>query len=181
MNALASLPPVVKLLIPTAVTLWLVAVAVMDHRTGRIPNAWTAPVMLGVGAIRVVQGFTGEPWRPVLMLVAWVIIFVLWGLHFIGGGDAKFLMAQFALFPYMEFVAVLALVLLVITVPLLLTELWRHRGAAGVASLRDRLAMGQLMPTEQELQRRGRRYAWTFAVPGIIYAWFYWGEFGPWF
>ncbi len=181
MNAVANLAPAVKLVIPIVITAWLVAVAVMDHRTGRIPNTWTAPVMLGVGAIRVVQGFTGELWRPVLMLVAWAIIFLLWNLHFMGGGDAKFLMAQFALFPYMEYVAVLALVLLVITVPLLLRELWRQRGAAGAVSLRDRLATGQLLPTEEELQQRGRRYAWTFAVPGIIFVWFYWGEFGPWF
>jgi len=180
MQALASLPSAIKLLIPIAITVWMVAVAVMDHRTGRIPNTWTAPVLLVVGTVRLVEGLTGNLAR-VGMVVAWAAIFLLWMLHFIGGGDAKFLMAEVALFPTMEFIALLALILLVITLPLLLLEMKGREVAAVRQSLRDRLLMGLFLPTEEELQQRGRRYAWTFAIPGIIFTWVYWRELGPWF
>ena len=179
MQALANLPPLVKLLIPVAITAWMLTVAIMDHRTGRIPNWLTAPVIFGVGAIRLIEGFQGQPVR-FLLLVAWGVIFALWMLHFIGGGDAKFLMGEFALFPSMGFVALLAIVLLVITLPLLLLELRGRRLSEVRGSLSDRMVLGQILPTEEDLQTRGRRYAWTFAIPGIIYTWFYWGELGKW-
>lgn len=166
----AALPVVVRVL----VTLWVVAIAVMDHRTGRIPNALTGPVMLGVGAFRLVQAFQGD-WAKLGMLLAWVLIFGLWMLHFVGGGDAKFLMALYALFPSMEFTAVLALVLLFITLPLMLWELRRRPVGESVGSAWRRVATGQVLPTERELQERGRRYAWTFGIPALVYAWLYWG------
>jgi len=168
-----ELPPELKLLAQVALTVWMVAVALLDHRTGRIPNAVTAPVMLGAGALRLIQGFQGEAVRFVLPVV-WVLVFALWMLHFIGGGDAKFLMALYAVFPFMDFTGVLALVLLVITVPLLLWDL-RGRSPGHVGeSLRSRALTGQWLPTEAELQERGRRYAWTFAVPALVYVWVYW-------
>jgi Flp pilus assembly protein protease CpaA len=153
---------------------------VLDHRSGRIPNWLTAPVIFGVGAIRMVQALRGD-WAKLGMLLAWAVIFGLWMLHFIGGGDAKFLMGEFALFPTMDFVAVMAIILLIITLPLLLREMLARRGEAAL-SIRDRLATGQVLPTEEDLQARGRRYAWTFAIPGIIYTWVYWKELGQgWF
>jgi Flp pilus assembly protein protease CpaA len=127
-----------------------------------------------------VELFRGELAR-IGLLVGLVLVFVLWMLHFIGGGDAKFLMAELTLFPYMDFVALLALVLLVVTLPLLLLELRGRRVGQVKDSLRDRLVLGQFLPTAEELQQRGRRYAWTFAIPGIIYTWFYWRELGEWF
>jgi len=179
MQALAYLPPAVKLAIPLAITAWMLAVAIIDHRTGRIPNALTAPVIFGVGAVRLIEGFRGE-WMRFWLLAAWGVVFALWMLHFIGGGDAKFLMGELALFPSMDFIALLALVLLVVTVPLLLLEL-RGRGAGEVRqSMGDRLILGRFLPTEEDLMTRGRRYAWTFAIPGIIYTWIYWRELGQW-
>jgi Flp pilus assembly protein protease CpaA len=180
MQALSALPPLVKLLIPVAITAWMLAVAILDHRSGRIPNALTAPVIFGVGALRLAEGFRGQTaWM--LMLVAWAVVFGLWMLHFIGGGDAKFLMGEFALFPSMEFVALLALVLLVITLPLLILELRGRRLAELRSSVGDRVVLGRILPTEEDLQTRGRRYAWTFAIPGILYTWVYWRELGAWF
>jgi Flp pilus assembly protein protease CpaA len=175
MSALQGLPAEVRLLIPLAITAWMLAVAVLDHRTGRIPNALTAPVIFGVGLIRLVQGDTLV---KVGLVLAWAVVFGLWMLHFIGGGDAKFLMGELALFPSMEFVALLALVLLVITLPLLLWELRGRQLAEVRQSVQGRLVTGQVLPTEEDLQTRGRRYAWTFAIPGIIYTWVYWRELG---
>lgn len=162
-----------KLVAQLALVVWMVAVAVIDHRHGRVPNGLTAPVMLGMGAFRFYEGLRGEPVR-LLLLVVWALLFGLWLLHFLGGGDAKFLMALFALFPSMEFVAVLALILLAEMVPIVL---WGARGSsprAALRALRDRVITMQVLPTEAELRARGRRYAWTFAVPGIVYTLFYW-------
>ncbi len=166
--------PTAKILAQLVLVAWMVAVSVMDHRSGRIPNWITAPVFLGVGAVRLVVAFSGD-WGPfAFMFVAWVILFALWMLNFLGGGDAKFLMALFALFPGMEFTAVLALILLVIMVPLLIVE-WRGASPGGVVSgLKARLVTGEILPTRDELQSQGRRYAWTFAIPAIVYTVVYW-------
>lgn len=171
-QAVAS-APAVKLLVQVALTVWMIAVSVSDQRTGRIPNILTAPVFLVVGGYRLLEGFQGEPVR-FLLLAVWAIIFVLWMLHFIGGGDAKFLMALYALFPTMEFTAVLAFFLLVITLPLLIWEMRGRRLVEVGRGVRDRVLTGELLPTEAELQERGRRYAWTFAIPGLVYTWLYW-------
>jgi Flp pilus assembly protein protease CpaA len=165
--------PALKLAVQVVVSGWLIAVAVLDHRTGRIPNAVTAPVFLGVGLLRLVQGVTGQPVR-LFLLLAWGLIFLLWAAHFVGGGDAKFLMALYALFPSMEFTSVLALILLLEMVPLVAVEIWRRRGGGAIGTVWRRVATGQLLPTETDLETRGRRYAWTFAVPALVYTWFYW-------
>ncbi|MFN2250845.1 MAG: prepilin peptidase [Anaerolineae bacterium] len=160
-------------LVKIAVVAWMVTVAVMDHWSGRIPNWMTAPVFLGVGLFRIYQGFTVSP-TYFLLLVAWAGIFVLWMLHFIGGGDAKFLMGIYALFPNMEFTTVLALILLLTTVPLFIMEMRGRRAGEVRDSAYRRVVTGQVLPTESELHERGRRYAWTFALPGIIYTLIYW-------
>jgi Flp pilus assembly protein protease CpaA len=184
-----------KLLLQLALVAWMAAVSIMDHRSGRIPNWITAPVFLAVGVLRLVfavlpeqyadwqvdLGFiakaadSGNPrFMLAFMLIAWVVLFILWMMHFIGGGDAKFLMALYAVFPTWEFTAVLALILLVIMIPLLLLE-WRGASLRGAGSgLRARLLTGQILPTRDELQTQGRRYAWTFAIPAMVYTVFYW-------
>jgi Flp pilus assembly protein protease CpaA len=173
-ESIAAVEPQIVLAIKVAVSLWMIAVAVSDHRSGRIPNWLTAPVIFGVGALRLVQAIGGD-WTKLGMLVAWGLVFLLWMLHFIGGGDAKFLMGLYALFPNMEFTAVLALILLVLIVPLVLMELRRRPAGESAGSAYRRVVTGQLLPTEQDLQERGRRYAWTFALPGLVYTWIYWG------
>lgn len=165
-----------------AVTLWLVAISIGDHRHGIIPNRLTGPVLIGgalwqlaYGALTLVSPtLVDEAWRVYGVLIALAAVFALWMLHFIGGGDAKFLMALFALFPTMDFVAVLALLLLIITLPLLVLELRREGLRAAGRGFRDRLVTGRFLPTEEDLQQRGRRYGWTFAVPAAVYVWAYW-------
>ena len=107
MLGIHDLPEGARVAVQIAATLWMLAVAVIDHRTARIPNWMVAPVMLGAGAYRLIEGILGER-QWILMLLAWLLIFALWMLHFIGGGDAKFLMGLYALFPTIEFTAVLA-------------------------------------------------------------------------
>ncbi len=163
-------------------------ISVLDHRNGLIPNRLTAPFFVGLGlfqvlfAVIVVRSVLDGPvwWLRLLFIVlAFTITFGLWTLHFIGGGDAKFLMALFALFPAMEWVVLLALLLLVLTLPLLLWEM-RHRRPGEIwRSFRDRLLTGQFLPSEADLHERGRRYAWTFGVPAMIYTWAYWDGIAP--
>jgi len=171
---------VLELLVKVGLTLWMLRISYGDHMSGRIPNRLTAPIFLGVGLYRLVEGVLhqgGKGWLQVVgLLVAWAVLFGMWTLHFIGGGDAKFLMALFALFPAVEFLAVLAFGLLVIMIFVLGFEALRQRPSlrGTLESWRARLLTGQLLPTEAELQTRGRRYAWTFALPALAYAWIYW-------
>jgi len=174
MTSVADLAAVWPLLVKVAVSAWMIGVSVLDHRTGRIPNALTGPVMLGVGALQLSRVAVGD-WAKLGLLLAWALIFVLWMLHFMGGGDAKFLMALYALFPNMAFTTVLALILLLLIIPLVLLEVRRRPAGQSLGAAWRRLATGQVMPTERDLHERGRRYAWTFAVPGLVYAWLYWG------
>ena len=168
---------------PTAVfalklvlSLWMVAVSWLDHRTGLISNRLTAPVMLGVAIYRLVSAFVDHSTITVFvgMLVAWVVIYGLWMLHFIGGGDAKFLMALYALFPSLEFSLVLALILLVLTVPLAVVEFFKLGPANALRGMRDRLVTGQILPTDADLKTRGKRYVWTYALPALLFMWVYW-------
>jgi Flp pilus assembly protein protease CpaA len=172
MDVFANLPAL-KLAVQVGLSAWMIAIAYLDYRSGIIPNVLTAPVIAIVGLYRLYEGFTGKPERFVL-LVVWAIIFLLWMAHVVGGGDAKFLMALYALFPTMEFTAVLALILLLIMVPLVVLEFRRRSGGGGLGTLWRRLVTGQFLPTEKDLHERGRRYAWTYAVPGLVYLWLYW-------
>lgn len=165
-----------------AIIVWMVAISILDTRDGIIPNRLTGPVMLGFGAFQIgyglltvfVPSLDAEYHRIFGLLVAFAIVFGLWMLHFIGGGDAKFLMAMFALFPTMRFVAVLAFILLILTVALLAQSLWGHSPAEIGRRAWARIVTGNVLPTREELDERGKRYAWTFAVPGIVYAMRYW-------
>ncbi len=170
----------VELMAKLGLTFWMLRISYGDHVSGRIPNRQTAPVFLGVGLYRLIEGamhWGDKGWLQVIgLLVAWAVLFGMWTLHFIGGGDAKFLMALFALFPSLEFLAVLAFGLLIIMVFVLGFEALRNKPSirGTIETWRARLLTGQLLPTEAELQTRGRRYAWTFALPAMAYAWIYW-------
>lgn len=161
---------------------WMVWISILDTRTGIIPNRLTGPVLLGFGGFQIAYGLMTlfvptldwEWYRVFGPIIAFASIFGLWMLHFIGGGDAKFLMAMFALFPTMGFVAVLAFILLILTVVLLIVSLWGNSPAAMARQAWARIITGNVLPTRQELDERGKRYAWTFAVPGIVYTMLYW-------
>ena len=88
LDGVGQLSGEVEFVIRLAITVWLVAVSVADHRTGRIPNWMTAPVFMGLGFVRLIQGITVDH-TYLWLFVAWGLIFLLWMLHFIGGGDAK--------------------------------------------------------------------------------------------
>ena len=71
-----------ELLVKAALTLWMVYISYGDHMRGRIPNRMTAPVFLGVGLYRLVEGVLhlgDKGWLQVIgLLVAWSILFGMW-------------------------------------------------------------------------------------------------------
>ncbi len=156
-----------SLALRAALSLWLVAIAVWDARTARIPNWLTFPVMLAAGAWRLYQGV----W---IILGIWVLIFLIWKVNIIGGGDAKLLMGLFALFPTFEFAFLFAVVVLIVSLPLLYAKHWWRQPAEMVQGVAQRVRSGQIFPTHEELHAQGQQYAWTFCLPGLIYLWWLW-------
>jgi len=169
----------------TITTLWLVAIAYVDARTAIIPNQLTLPAIALFGGWRAIHGgwyaltvtatrlgllsdtqmqlglVDGQALpRLLFMLLAWGLCFLLWQLHVVGGGDAKTLMALFALFPSTDFGASL--------------KLWRNGPRTCWQALREKLTEGPLLPTERELEAKGQPCAWTFCLPGVAYLWFLW-------
>ncbi len=149
------------------ITAWLGAVALLDLRTATIPNWLTLPVMAVAGGWRLYQGH----WH---VLLIWAMLYLVWRVNIVGGGDAKLLMGLFALFPTLDFAFAFAAMVLVLSVPLVVV---RYRGkcpADIIYGIVDRVQTGRLLPTREELEERGRPYAWTFCLPGAIYLWLLW-------
>lgn len=173
------------------ITIWLMAISWRDARHGIILNRTTGPIFLGVGLFQIVYAATvlrttpplpGEgPWwvRPLFVVVGFAVCFGLWMLHFIGGGDAKFLMALLALFPHSEFVLLMAVVLLVVTSVLFVLEVAKTGLRTKLRNLRNRALTGALLPTEADLTEHGKPLAWTYALPAAIYVWPYWNGLAP--
>jgi len=182
---------VVDILFRVLITVWLVAISLRDTRHGIILNRMTGPIFLGVGVFQIVysaavlsttSALPGEPawWvRPIFILVGFAVCFGLWMLHFIGGGDAKFLMALLALFPHSEFILLMAVVLLVVTSALFAVDVARTGIMTKLRALRARALTGELLPTEAELSEHGKPLAWTYALPAAIYVWPYWSGLEP--
>ena len=150
-----------------ALTAWLVAVAVWDWRRGIIPNRLTLPVTLAVGGVRLYQG-------QLQVLAIWVVLYLIWRMNIMGGGDAKLLMGLFALFPTYEFALLFSILVAAVLTPAIIVRHWgRHPGdlVVGVVS---RIRLGHLLPTQEELRTKGQQYAWVFCLPGVVYLWWMW-------
>ena len=163
---MSSLP--LTILFKLAVTIWLAIVAVWDSRTGLIPNWLTLPVALVGGALSL---YAGPMEARVILLLCWAVLLIIWQLHIFGGGDAKFLMGLFALFPRVDFALVFCIVLFLVTLALVVAAWRRQRPGDLGRGLAARLAERQFLPTSDELARRGRHYAWTFSLAGAVALW----------
>ena len=155
------------LILKTAITGWLIAVAIWDARRRRIPNWLTLPVMLAAGG----YGLYEKHWS---LLIAWAVLFILWESHVLGGGDAKLLMGLCALFPDRLFVVMLAESILITRLPYLVAKYWGRSPAVLLKEGVQRLRTGDLRPTRDELQQRGRSLAWTYCLAGMVYLWLVW-------
>lgn len=82
---------------------WLTACALVDLRTGHVPNKLTLPVIAGGTVLTLVRAVHEHSFgQPLIMLGLWVIFTVPWSLDIYGGGDQKLLMALSSLCPSME-------------------------------------------------------------------------------
>ncbi len=149
------------------VSAWLSIVAVWDWRTGLIPNWLTLPMTASVGAFQLYHG----RW---FVLLIWGLIYLVWRGHIIGGGDAKFLMGLFALFPTQDFALVFGITVLAVSIVLMVLKHWSYKPVKIIESIAQTLKSGQPLPSQEDLEREGRRYAWTFCLPGILYTWWLW-------
>lgn len=160
-------PETSRLLVKLLITAWLAAVAVWDWRTGRIPNGLSLPVMGLAGALQLYQG----RWY---VLVIWALLYLIWRVHIIGGGDAKLLMGLFALFPTWRFTLLFGILVLAVSVPLLVLQHWDRSPFEVVRSIFKTLGSGNPLPSREDLEAHGRRFAWTFCLPGVVYLWWFW-------
>ena len=148
-------------------TCWFVAVAVWDWRRAIIPNWLTLPVMLAAGGVRLYQGQT-------LVLAIWVLLYLVWRVNIMGGGDAKLLMSLFALFPTYEFALLFSVLVLAALTPAMIVRHWGKRPGDLVIGVVSRIRLGHLLPTQEELRTQGKQYAWVFCLPGVVYLWWLW-------
>lgn len=192
------------LVLKLAITAWLAVATLLDRRTGRIPNGLTLPVMLVAGGYRLAQAISPRDFAPLLskrvaflsspglrwlspegsllppmaspsfVWMAWLIIFILWLLNTMGGGDAKLLMGLFAIFPSWEFAFSFACLLLLIGLPWLLLARWGMRMGAMFQPLYVRLLTHRLLPTADELAARRGSYVWLLCLPAVVYTWLLW-------
>jgi Flp pilus assembly protein protease CpaA len=169
------LPAWTWLALKGAITLWLIVVSVWDRVERRVPNVLVLPVMCGAllwQAYVSIAGTYGTGSPPIaFVLVAWVVLFLLWRAHIFGGGDAKLLMALFALFPTTQFLLLFAVVVLAVTLPLVALKAARTGLGRSWRNARERLASGQALPTAEDLRTQGRPHCWSLALPGVIYLW----------
>ena len=160
---LSTLDLAVRLLLSA----WLIIIAIWDIRTARIPNWLTFPVMLVIGIWQLYH----QVW---IILPLWILLYLVWRVNIIGGGDAKLLMGLFALFPTYEFAVLFSVLVLLVSMPALLRKYWTRRPVQMAQGVIERVNAGQIFPTQEELQTQGLQYAWTFCLPGLIYLWWFW-------
>jgi len=156
-----------------AITLWLVIVSAWDLAQRRIPNLLVLPVMGAALLLQLYEAIAARSQGLMGALVAWALIYILWRAHVFGGGDAKLLMALFAIFPTMEFLRVFPVVILAVGIPLLVYRYARQ----GLPKIKEewepQIRQRRLVPSEQDLRRRGRPYGWTLALTGVVYVWWF--------
>ena len=108
------------------------------------------------------------------ILAVWVVLFLVWKVNIVGGGDAKLLMGLFTLFPTDKFALLFGGIALVVTIPAILIRHWGKEPFHLVQDVVRRFSAGKVLPTKEELEQQGQRYAWSFCLAGLVYAWWVW-------
>ncbi len=147
-----------------ALSAYLIVAAAWDLKRGIVPNWLTVPALAFAGGWQLYQG----QWE---FLQSWAAIFTLWMLRFFGGGDAKLMMALFALFPGVDFLVAFCWVAVAATLPQIVLKYWRTSPLVVARRLGFRLATG-LLPGEGELEESGVRSTWIISLAGMLYVWF---------
>ncbi len=108
--------------------------------------------------------------RDASILFFWSVIFLLWSLHFYGGGDAKLLMGLFGLMPDIRLLWIVSIVLVVTGIPFLAHKYWHTPPRALASGLSRRIQSGGFLPSDQELDQ-GVPFAFAYCIAGAVYLW----------
>lgn len=136
-------------------------ISLNDFKTRRVPNAVTYPLM-AVGIVR------GVALADATFLLYWGVLFMLWQMRFMGGGDAKLLMGLFGLFPDFQFTWFVAVSILVTGLPYLAYK-YRRQWRTIPRSLFWRLITRQWLPSQTEFEKEAVPYAFSFCLAGAAY------------
>lgn len=142
----------------SALCVWI---SLVDFRIHRVPNWITYPLMLvGVARAMVIMDAT--------FLAYWMILFSLWQIRFMGGGDTKLLMGFFGLFPDVQLAWVMAISILVTGLPYLAFK-YRREWRSLPRTLFVRLITRQWLPSPAEFEKEAVPYAFSFCLGCIVY------------
>ncbi|MFO7917086.1 MAG: A24 family peptidase [Anaerolineae bacterium] len=179
-----------RLIVKLFVTVWLVVVPAVDLLHRRIANWLVVPVILCGVVWQIYRSGTGRSSVLLFIAISWMVIFAIWRVHIFGGGDAKFLMALFALFPDERFLLLVCLGVVLVAIPFFLWTRRRDfragpveterapekegRAPFCVSSLADLVYAWKTRvswPSRKKLESRGQPFVWGFALPGVVYVW----------
>ena len=190
-----------------ALSVLLVAAAVLDLKTRRVPHLITWPLLLVVVAARAWEGSWILPvfllglilveWVPAvwrvsaivllvggvqsvawmlddpdtrLIVLWWGVVYVLWTLHVLGGGDVRVFMALVAFFPHPGMVVALWGGLALASIAWLVA-LYR-RDALGLLVQAGQGMSGGRYPSREDLKEQGRPTTPGLVLGALAYLWF---------
>jgi len=138
-----------------------VQISVNDFKTRLVPNAITYPLML-IGLVRAIA------FRDGIFLLYWAVLFTLWTVRFMGGGDAKLLMGLFGLYPDFQLVWFVAASIIVTGLPYLAYK-YRREWRTIPRAIFWRLITRQFLPSQAEFEKEAVPYAFSFCLAGAMY------------
>jgi Flp pilus assembly protein protease CpaA len=193
-------------------SIYLLAVAIYDFKTRRVPNLFTIPPLLFIASSYAIEGKPAPPfvllfihlsslfpWAKgvalplsflflplalsisqggeALLSLSWLVIYILWQINLIGGGDGKLAMALIASFPRMDFIFLLLTTHIIFGLLFLFLRKGVKRSLLGIKHCAVMLLLLRELPSEKELEEEGVPSAWIICLAGGIYAWFLWEGF----
>lgn len=176
MLALLAMTTAIPLVLPNAnadslllakigFTALLVWVALQDFRAQTVSPFITLPWM----CMGIVHGIITHNFS---FLAFWFVIFLLWSLHFYGGGDAKLLMGLFGLMLDVQLLWIVCVVLVVTGIPVLAMKYRSTSPRMLATGLTQRVQSGALLPTDEELNQ-GVPFAFAYCIAGAVYLWIF--------
>ncbi len=136
-------------------------ISVNDFKTRRVSNAVTYPLMM-VGIIHALIV------RDATFLAYWLVVFGLWAMRLMGGGDAKLLMGLFGVYPEIQLAQFVAISVIVTGLPYLGYK-YRRTWQTLPRALFRRLLTQQWLPTQAEFDQEAVPFVFSFCLAGWVY------------
>jgi hypothetical protein len=146
-------------------TALLILIAFQDLRTQTV-SPFITMAWMGMSIVRSIIEWDAS------FLLFWSVIFLLWSLHFYGGGDAKLLMGLFGLMPDIRLLWIISIVLVVAGIPFLAHKYWHSPPRALASGLSRRIQSRGFLPSDEELDQ-GVPFAFAYCIAGAAYLWIF--------